>query len=86
SRLGDELRFLLLTSYATVVPDSTPAVGPRLPTDVPGLELSLRKSDHAKCVRCWHHRHDVGHHPDHPELCGRCIENVAGPGETRHHA
>jgi isoleucyl-tRNA synthetase len=86
SRLGDELRFLLLTSYATIVPDSTPASGPRLPTDVPGLELSLRKSDHPKCVRCWHHRHDVGHHPDHPELCGRCIENVAGPGETRHHA
>jgi len=37
-------------------------------------------------VRCWHHRHDVGGHADHPELCGRCVENVVGAGETRRHA
>ncbi|MEO7149511.1 MAG: zinc finger domain-containing protein, partial [Rhodanobacteraceae bacterium] len=36
-----------------------------------------------KCVRCWHHRADVGTHAEHPELCGRCIENVDGGGETR---
>ncbi|MGY6216668.1 isoleucine--tRNA ligase [Methylolobus aquaticus] len=86
SRLGDELRFLLLTSYASVIPDSATESSPRLPTDVPGLELNLKKSEHAKCVRCWHHRHDIGTHPDHPELCGRCVENVAGAGEIRHYA
>jgi isoleucyl-tRNA synthetase len=36
----------------------------------------------AKCVRCWHHRADVGAHAAHPELCGRCVSNVEGPGET----
>ena len=86
SRLGDELRFLLLTSYASVIPDSATESSPRLPTDIPGLELNLKKSEHAKCVRCWHHRHDIGTHADHPELCGRCVENVAGPGEIRHYA
>ncbi|WP_139556530.1 isoleucine--tRNA ligase [Methylotetracoccus oryzae] len=86
SRLGDELRFLLLTSYASVIPDSATESSPRLPTDIPGLELNLKKSEHPKCVRCWHHRHDIGTHPDHPELCGRCVENVAGPGEIRHYA
>jgi isoleucyl-tRNA synthetase len=40
-------------------------------------------SPHAKCVRSWHHRADVGEHPEHPELCGRCVENVVGAGEIR---
>jgi isoleucyl-tRNA synthetase len=37
-------------------------------------------------VRCWHHREDVGADPAHPELCGRCVENVAGTGEVRRYA
>jgi isoleucyl-tRNA synthetase len=28
----------------------------------------------------------VGEHAEHPELCGRCVENVAGAGEHRHYA
>ncbi|MEW5824850.1 MAG: zinc finger domain-containing protein [Pseudomonadota bacterium] len=37
-------------------------------------------------MRCWHHREDVGNHAAHPELCGRCVENVDGAGETRRFA
>ena len=85
AKLGDELRFLLLTSYARVLPKSD-APQDTLPTDVAGLELRLATSEHPKCVRCWHHRHDVGSNPEHPELCARCVENVAGPGETRRFA
>jgi isoleucyl-tRNA synthetase len=36
-----------------------------------------------KCVRCWRKREDVGHDSRHPELCGRCVTNVEGPGEVR---
>jgi isoleucyl-tRNA synthetase len=43
-------------------------------------------SVHAKCVRCWHYREDVGANADHPELCGRCVDNVAGDGEQRRFA
>jgi isoleucyl-tRNA synthetase len=43
----------------------------------------VRATDRAKCVRCWHHRADVGTDAAHPELCGRCVDNVAGSGETR---
>jgi isoleucyl-tRNA synthetase len=50
------------------------------------LAVLVRRSEHAKCVRCWHHRADVGSDPGHPELCGRCIENVAGDGEHRRFA
>jgi len=83
--LEDELRFVLITSYATVLPSGAqPAEG--LPTEIEGLALQVRASDKLKCVRCWHHRHDVGLRVEHPELCGRCVENVEGAGETRRYA
>jgi isoleucyl-tRNA synthetase len=47
------------------------------------LALSVTPSEHEKCVRCWHYRADVGSNAEHPELCARCVENVAGAGETR---
>jgi isoleucyl-tRNA synthetase len=86
-RLEDELRFVLITSYARVH-----AAGDRhadaIPASLAGepFWIMVRPSSHAKCVRCWHHRADVGHHDEHPELCGRCVENVAGPGEERRFA
>jgi len=45
--------------------------------------VKVSKSEHQKCVRCWHHRADVASHDEHPELCGRCVENIAGDGEQR---
>ena len=48
--------------------------------------VTVAPSANAKCVRCWHHRADVGRDADHPELCGRCVDNVAGLGEQRHFA
>jgi isoleucyl-tRNA synthetase len=87
-RLGDELRFVFITSEArvhgtTVVPDE--AAHFTLPS---GDEfwVTVAPSDNPKCVRCWHRREDVGRHADHPELCGRCVENVAGIGELRRFA
>ncbi|WP_043531592.1 isoleucine--tRNA ligase [Litchfieldella xinjiangensis] len=84
-KLGEELRFVLLTSEVTLLPI---AEGPTAEkTDVAGLRVSVVASPHAKCERCWHHRKDVGTHDDHPDLCGRCISNLPdGPGETRRYA
>jgi isoleucyl-tRNA synthetase len=48
-----------------------------------GVWLQVRVSDKPKCVRCWHHRADVGANPAHPEICGRCVSNIDGPGEER---
>jgi isoleucyl-tRNA synthetase len=87
ARLEDELRFVLITSYARVHPvDERPgdAVEAGLP-DV-GLWIRVTPSAHGKCIRCWHHREDVGSHPEHPEICGRCVDNIAGDGETRRYA
>jgi isoleucyl-tRNA synthetase len=82
SRLGDELRFVFITSYARVHSlDAKPAEAAE--TEIKGLFVRARPSAHPKCIRCWHYRDDVGAHAEHPELCGRCVQNVAGAGETR---
>jgi isoleucyl-tRNA synthetase len=84
-RLGDELRFVLITSEARVHElGARPADA--VDSDLPELAVRVSASPHAKCTRCWHHRADVGADLDHPELCGRCVENVAGAGELRRFA
>jgi isoleucyl-tRNA synthetase len=72
STLGDDLRFVLITSAATV----TRAQGQE-------TEVLVTPSAHAKCERCWHWRADTGAHAEHPGLCGRCVDNLFGEGEPR---
>lgn len=82
SPLGDELRFLLISSQARVHDlDAAPDVAKA--TGLDGLRLVMAPSAAPKCVRCWHHRPDVGNHSGHPQLCSRCVENVEGAGEMR---
>ncbi len=83
--LSEELRFVLITSSATVAPLEQ-APEDSVATDLSGLKLKVNVSENQKCVRCWHHREDVGAHQQHPELCGRCVENVDGKGEQRAYA
>jgi isoleucyl-tRNA synthetase len=51
-----------------------------------GVWIQVRPSSEAKCVRCWHHRPDVGQSREHPELCARCVGNLSLPGETRRYS
>ena len=84
-RLGDELRFVLLTSEVTLKP-LTEGADART-TDLASLKVTVKASEKAKCARCWHHREDVGSHAEHPSLCGRCITNLPeGKGESRSYA
>ncbi|MDD0974241.1 isoleucine--tRNA ligase [Pseudomonas fontis] len=85
NKLGDELRFVLITSAATVAPFAQ-APADAVETEVPGLKLKVVKSGYAKCGRCWHFRADVGSNPEHPEICARCADNISGNGEVRHYA
>lgn len=85
--LGDELRFFLITSEARVHRAAPPAEAvPAALAGRPGVFLDVRPSTEAKCVRCWQRRPDVGADVRHPELCGRCVSNVEGPGEVREYA
>jgi len=70
TKMGDELRFALITSQATV------KKGPKA--------IIVSPVNAPKCARCWHRREDVGSHQDHPDICARCVENLPdGAGETR---
>ncbi|MBA4342459.1 MAG: isoleucine--tRNA ligase [Methylibium sp.] len=69
--LGEDLRFVLITSAATLVAADE-------------LSIKVSASTHQKCERCWHYREDVGANPAHPTICGRCDSNLHGSGETRH--
>ncbi len=87
SRLEDELRFVLITSYARVHPaQERPDDALVLALRDSTIAIRVEASAHPKCVRCWHHREDVGASAQHPELCGRCVANVAGDGERRRFA
>lgn len=83
--LGEELHFLLITSEARVHEVSTPPDNAVLATNTgrAGVWVAVKPSSNTKCIRCWHRRPDVGRYAHHPELCGRCVTNVDGPGEQR---
>jgi len=83
-RLGDELRFVLLTSEARVRPGAERGAA-AAEGEAAGepVWVDAARSDAEKCARCWHRRPDVGADAEHPELCGRCLTNVAGDGEQR---
>ena len=84
-QLSGELHFIFITSNASVIADQF-APDDAIQTELEGVKLKVIVSEYKKCVRCWHQRYDVGEHAEHPELCGRCEENVEGKGESRLYA
>jgi len=81
--LGDELRFVFITSEVRVKPANERPDG-ALAGD--GYWVAASATGCEKCIRCWHRRPDVGSVPGHPEICVRCAGNVDGPGEERRFA
>lgn len=81
TRLGEELRFLFITSEAKACPISQSPKGLAV-TDC-GVSIQVTASVHEKCARCWHRREDVGQNQEHPELCLRCVGNISGYHEER---
>ncbi len=83
--LSNELHFIFITSGASIA-DEKFSPEDAIQTEIEGIKLKVIASEHTKCVRCWHHRFDVGEHKKHPELCGRCVKNIDGVGEHRRFA
>jgi isoleucyl-tRNA synthetase len=44
--------------------------------NLPGVGIGFSKTTGTKCIRCWRYVHLIGTHPDHPEICDRCLEAV----------
>ena len=68
--LGQDVKFVFITSAIILVAASA-------------YKTKVTASPNTKCERCWHYVEDVGTHPAHPTICGRCISNLHGAGETR---
>lgn len=70
AKLGDELRFVLITSAVTLAKGDT-------------LSVKVAPAVGEKCVRCWHILPSVGSVAEHKDICPRCVENAFGAGEVR---
>ena len=87
-QVAEELRFFFIVSDLRLDVGEAPADAVLTELEGANVWVSAEVSTAPKCVRCWHHRDDVGKHAGHPGLCGRCVENVAafegsGAGEHR---
>jgi isoleucyl-tRNA synthetase len=71
--MEEDLKFIFITSTASLQQVASP--------DEERIMVSASLAQ--KCERCWHYVDDVGQHPEHPALCGRCIDNLFGDGQTR---
>ena len=68
--LGVDLKFVFITSAISLIAGDA-------------IYIRARASNFVKCERCWHYQDDIGLDATHPTLCGRCVSNLAGSGETR---
>jgi isoleucyl-tRNA synthetase len=82
-QIGDDLKFVMITSKATLHSDAS--FGEQK-ADLEDVRIVASVSPHQKCERCWHYRADVGTDVGHPLICGRCLSNLHGDGELRTYA
>jgi isoleucyl-tRNA synthetase len=68
--LGADLKFVFITSAITLIAGDA-------------LSTGASVTNGTKCERCWHYTDDVGADTAHPTICGRCVGNLTGTGETR---
>ena len=80
TRLGDDLRYVMITSRATVHAIASAAE----------QKIVVIPSTHDKCERCWHYRADVGRDVQHATICRRCVDTLSnasmGENEQRRYA
>lgn len=84
-KLGAELRFLLITSKADILPINQ-APSDAVDSDMDGIKIMVNASIHTKCERCWQRVAEVGQDMSYPTICHRCVENIDKSGEVRQYA
>lgn len=85
-KLGNELRFLLISSKANLKPIEEKTAN-STEANITGLFIEINKLEESKCERCWHRSPTVGQNEEHPTICHRCVENITTEaGESREFA
>ncbi|SHF42945.1 Isoleucyl-tRNA synthetase [Lampropedia hyalina DSM 16112] len=70
SSLGDDLKYVMITSVATLL-------------QADALHVQVELAPGQKCAMTWHYSEDVGRDTQYPELSARAISNLFGGGEVR---
>jgi isoleucyl-tRNA synthetase len=69
----------LVNVSAVKINAKLPAISADEKDNPQGTYLFNQRTGHAdgqKCERCWHWEMDIGKNPEHPTICGRCVEAV----------
>ncbi len=53
--------------------------------DAAEVQVTVGKANGRKCERCWHWETDIGAHPEHPGICGRCVAAIEQNQASRSH-
>jgi len=83
--LKDELKFIFIVSECTIsVDDKNDNLS--IVESEDKFSISISKSEHKKCERCWHLHETVGRDEKYSTICQRCLDNIHGNGECRSYA
>ena len=74
----DELRYLLLVSQVEVLETPASLSGLKYSSESDALGIGVVDADGQKCERCWNYSIHVGENSEHPSICERCVEALAG--------
>ncbi|PSB51485.1 CAAD domain-containing protein, partial [Chamaesiphon polymorphus] len=74
----DELRYFFLASQVELIDDASRLEGLQHQTTVESGKIGVVNADGTKCDRCWNYSPTVGQNSEHPIICDRCVDALAG--------
>ncbi|PZV12125.1 MAG: isoleucine--tRNA ligase [Leptolyngbya sp.] len=74
----DELRYLFLASQVELLDSSDRLADVKYAAQTEAIAIGVVDADGKKCDRCWNYSTHVGEFEEHPLLCERCNEAIAG--------
>ncbi|MBD2196441.1 MULTISPECIES: isoleucine--tRNA ligase [Calothrix] len=74
----DELRYLFITSQVEVLDTPAALEGLKYNLQSDTWAIGVVNADGEKCDRCWNYSVHVGESKEHPLLCERCVDALAG--------
>lgn len=74
----DELRYLLLASQVELIDNPNKLQELTHQATFAGGKIGVTTADGVKCDRCWNYSDTVGQNTEHPTVCDRCVDALAG--------
>ncbi|MFM2303271.1 MAG: hypothetical protein RLZZ135_680, partial [Cyanobacteriota bacterium] len=74
----DELRYLFLASQVELIDDPSKITGLPHQLTSEGGKIGVVTAEGAKCDRCWNYSPTIGQNSEHPLVCDRCVDALAG--------